>query len=632
MLLLALLCLAALACLCLRFAAERCRSAVFRQKWFLALVETRFARLYESELVVVRGAFALLLTLLIFAPTARAQNATSFVNITGITVKRLGNAVVVRVETDGTVRFGGDFRDWIDVDNGFRPKPTTSIRLRIVQARAKVPAYVPIDAYPVDGAAISLGRTAFLNPFFADGAYGQPQPVVDVQLLFATPIIIRNFSPQPGRSTGYRSYLGPKEASVELSSNRRAIVITVVPDRADLLATQHLNRLPLAERKMRLSVLPLDGSAFRVEALHMPLRDLLSGVATVTGEQFAARPEVADVPVSLCLPRTSPAAFARALATATNLGTRDEDGATIFGRGDEFFASRSLPLRNLTPDQARLLFPDFLLPFLRADREHNALVAVQTPAMLDKMEAQLRVLDTERAQFEVSAQFWELTRTKNTNSALSLVRSLGGDTETLDASTGILVGTFAPGRTAQLQTTLQLLSVRGRARLAATSKVVALSGAPATLFSGQTRYVQVLRNNYNGTSAIALALQVGASLDVTARGSNELSDPIRLDVAPKLSTVDSIEAKTGLPTIGIRELSGTLLLRGKESGVFAGLESDTDFFTRSKTLRLIPAQRGNREVRSLLVVVTAQRLTWTEPSKDAASGKRRWVAINPQMP
>ena len=87
-----------------------------------------------------------------------------------------------------------------------------------------------------------------------------------------------------------------------------------------------------------------------------------------------------------------------------------------------------------------------MLPFLRVDKEHNALLAVQTPAMLDKMEGQLRFLDTTRAQFEVSAQFWELTRTKNTNSALSLVRSLGGDTETLDASTGILVGTFAPRR------------------------------------------------------------------------------------------------------------------------------------------------------------------------------------------
>jgi len=273
-----------------------------------------------------------------------------------------------------------------------------------------------------------------------------------------------------------------------------------------------------------------------------------------------------------------------------------------------------------------------LLPFLRADREHNALVAVQTPAMLDKMEGQLRVLDTERAQFEVSAQFWELTRTKNTNSALSLVRSIGGDSETLDASTGVLVGKIAPGLTAQLQTTLQLLSVQGRARLAATSRLVALSGAPATLFSGQTRYIQVLQNNYNGTSAIALALQIGAGLDVTARGSNELSDPIRLDVAPKLSTVDSIEAKTGLPTLGIRELSGTLLLRSQEAGVFAGLESDTDFLSRSKTLRLIPARSDSREVRSLLVLVTARRLTWTEPSGDGSSGKRRWIAINPQMP
>ena len=76
-----------------------------------------------------RLAIALPLFTIGFGSIASAQNATSFVNITGISVKRLGNAVVLRVETDGTVRFGGDFRDWIDVDNGFRPKPTTSIRL-----------------------------------------------------------------------------------------------------------------------------------------------------------------------------------------------------------------------------------------------------------------------------------------------------------------------------------------------------------------------------------------------------------------------------------------------------------------------------------------------------------------------
>lgn len=557
-----------------------------------------------------------------------AQLATSFSTITAIKVKRLPNAVVIRIETDGTVRFGGDFRDWVDVDDGFDLRPTQSVRLRLVQARSKLPAYVPIDAYPVDGAAISLGRTEFVNPFFTSGGESQKQPLVDVELRFAAPVIIRTFTVEPYRSASFGRILGPREASIELSNDRRAIVITVIPDRSDLLATQRLNRSPLATRKHKLSVVALDAGAFRVESLHTPLRELLGTVAQATGTRFVARPEVADADVSLFLPRASPAEFLKTLTSAANLGVREENGALVLGRGDEFFAARSLPLFNLSPDAARLLFPDFLLPFLRSDRSNNALLAVQTPQVLDKIEGQLRRLDTPRSQFEVSAQFWELSSTKDDTSALQLVRSLGGDRQTFNAGTGETVVRVAPGQTEQLQATLRLLTTRGRARLVGNPRVSVLSGAKGTLFSGQTRYVQVLQNRGYGQSAIAIPLAVGAQLEVSPRGSNIHNDPIRLDIAPRLSTVDDIERGTGLPTLGIRQLSGTLMVGENDSIVLAGLESDLDFQTRDRALRLIPTKRGNREVRSLLVLVSARRLTWSEPIVGTRT-KRRWIAVNP---
>ncbi len=579
----------------------------------------------------VRGIWLLLFASIVMQHPASAQLATSFSNITGISVKRLPNAVVVRIQTDGTVRFGGDFRDFVDVDNGFNPRPTQSVRLRLVQTRSKLPAYVALDAYPIDGAAISLGRSEFSNPYFADGGWEQPQPLVDVELRFAAPVIIRKFTVQPNRSTWFGDYLGPREASIELSNDRRAIVVTIIPDRADLQASQHLDRSPLAGRKHRLSVVGLDAGAFRVEALHSPLRQVLGGIAEATGTRFVAREEVADLSVSLFLSRTTPAQFLEALARSANIGAREEDGATVLGQGDEFFAARSLPLFNLSPDAARLLFPDFLLPFLQPDRGNNALIATQTPLVLDKIAAQLRRLDTPRAQFEVSAQFWESTTTRDNNFGLTLLRSLGGDRQSLDTATGDTFVRIEGGQTAQLGAQLQLLQSQGRARLMGNPRVSVLSGARGTLFSGQIRYVQVVQNSGNGQSAKALPVSIGTQLQVSPRGSNVLNDPIRLDIAPRLSTVDDIEVGTGLPTIGLRELSGTLVVGEGDSVAFAGLESDIDFATRSRTLGFVPAGRGNREARSLLVIVSARRLAGSETAvAEIGRPKRRWIAVNPQ--
>ncbi len=573
---------------------------------------------------------AFLLLIAAFPQIAYAQGATSFVNVTGVSVKRLPNAVVVRIETDGTVRFGGDLRDWIDFDHGFDLRATQSVRLRIAQARSKLPAYVPIDAYPLDGAVVSLGRSEFVNPFLADGNFGGSEPLVDVELRFAAPVIVRRFTVQPYRSIDFGGNLGPREASIELADNRRAIVVTIIPDRADLLGTQRLNRSPLAERKHKLSVVPLDAGTFRVEALHAPLREVLGEFAGVTGARFVARDELANFPVSLFLPRATTAEFLQTIQRVTNAGTREEEGALVLGRGDEFYATRSLPLFNLSPDAARLLFPDFLLPFLQPDRQNNALLAVQTPQMLDKIEAQLRQIDTPRAQFEVSAQFWELAATRDDDSALRLLRSLGGDRQSLNIETGETIVNISGGQTEQLSANLRLLSNRGRARLMGNPRVSVLSGARGTLFSGQTRFVQVLQNSGGGQRSIAVPLAIGAQLIVSPRGSNQQNDPIRLELAPRLSTVDDIEAGTGLPTLGLREVSGTLVVGEGDSVVLAGLDSDLDFSTRRRALGLLRSRRGNREVRALLVVVSARRTAWREARVGAdGSIKHRWIALNP---
>ncbi len=539
---------------------------------------------------------------------ARAQLATSYLTVTGIKVKRLTNAVQVRIETDGSPRYGTDLKDFV-YDEYFGPKPTQTLRVRVVGAISRLPTYVPIDAYPIDGAIISPGRTEFERPYFTNGAYNQPEPRVDIEFRFATLVKAQQFSANAG-DDGIRfgQYADPLEFQLVPSSSGRAIVLTIFPDRSDLNGVARLNRSPPGERTSQLDVSKNADGTLRIAALHTPLRELLEQASAQSGVPFLARQDVAALDVSLFLPGASLAELLDTLQTGYNVGGLIENGSLVLGRGDEFQEARSLPLNNLAPDAARLLFPDFLLASLRPDRQGNALVATGSPAILNRITADLKRIDAPRAQFEITAQVWELNAQRDVNAALNLTRSIGRDSQTLDFGTGVASIRVESGQTDQLLANLQLLSSRGRGRLRAAPRVTVLAGENGSIFLGQTRYVLVLQQRGREQVSQALPLQIGTKLDVSARGSLNPADPISLSVSPSISTVDALEAGTSLPTLGIRQISSTLLVNSDQSVVIAGLETASQSDTRGRALGIFPSRRFNREQQQLLVVVKARRV------------------------
>ncbi|MBW3636323.1 MAG: hypothetical protein KY445_07645 [Armatimonadetes bacterium] len=544
------------------------------------------------------------------APPAQAQLTRSFVNVTGIRVRKLPNAVQIRIETDGSALFGTDLRDFISFEDGFDPKPIRSLRLRITSARSRLPAFVPLNAYPLDGAVVTLGREELVTPYFSSRANEESETRVQVELRFAAPITVRRFEADPSRRISFGEILGPNEAQIEPSPDRRAILITIITDRVDATAPARLDRSPRAQRTSRFILGKRKNGRFRLEALHTPLREVLDEVARMSGVEYLAREEIATLPVSLVLPDATPAQLLEALQIGYGLGQREENGAVVVGRDDEFFATRSFPLQNLSPDAARLLFPDFLLPFLQADRENNALLAVATPAVIEKIGADLARLDLPRAQFEIRAQAWEVASTREFNQTFALTRSAGLDSQTLDVGAGIGSIVVENGQTDRLSATLSALSARGRAKLVASPFVTALSGQRGTLFLGQTRYIRILQNRFGGQTSRALPLQIGTTLSVTPRGDDQ-SGEILLDIAPRVSSVDSIEADTGLPTLGIREASASVRVRGGESLILAGLDFDFDARNDGRALALFPSRREAREQRALLILVSARRISST---------------------
>jgi hypothetical protein len=567
------------------------------------------------------------------AVPARAQLATSFYTITGVETRRLPNAVQVIVRTDGAVLFGGDLSEWVEMgENIFEGKQTRQFRLRLVGARARIPAFNAIGAYPLDSLQVTLGRDALTTPYFPFEAEGQPEPRVDLLLRFFVPIKVHRFQVQRyngfTRQIVFGASLDPLDVEVRLGDDRRSIVITAITDRVDAAGGDRTRRIAREDQKSRLAAGRRRNGDLSISALHIPLPELLDTLSNLSGVPIVARPSLSDerVTISLDAPlETILQTLERGLGLSLRRRSEDEGGGWEAGR-DDVAETRRIPLRNISPERARLLLPDFLLSSLRVDSENNALVASASPAVLDKIARDLEVLDRRRPRVRVQAEVFEVSARESDVLAFNLAFGQRGLAPTRDAPNpnyippaveidgrGVAVFRLENGGEGGLSSwrvQLEALAQRGRVRLRAKPFVTVLSGELGTLFLGQSRFIPVLRSRGGQQDVQALRVPVGYSLNARPRVVVDESRPeaaheISLSISPRASTVDDIERGTGLPTLGIREVSTSVRLQQGDALLIAGMDVDSNFSTRN---RRTPARRGDDEKTRLLVVVTAQVL------------------------
>jgi len=565
--------------------------------------------------MTMRLAVAVLLVLLLTNRPAAAQLANGFYNVTGIEQRVLPNAVQITIRADGAVRFGVD-RAELPGDYSSSNVPVTAFRLRLYNARARLPAFTDLGAYPVDSAVVTLGTDNFKDSTSDDNV----QPRVDVQLRFFVPVVVRAF----GNDRYRRPLFGPREVNIAPGSDGSSVVITVTSDRVDARHAAGIRRSPPESQTHRLSLRPAPSRTgeprMRISALHTPLGALLQAAAAVQDLPMVVQDDAADADVSLVLPDATLSDLLDALRVGYGLVASprapDEGGGLSFGRGDTAGTITSLPLHSLAPDQARLLLPDFLLPSVRVDAANNALVVSGTPEVTDKMARDLALLDLPRPQVRVEVTAWEFASSEDARYALRVTRTLGRESESLDTDAGQLSVLSQAGQTRQFQAAVSALAAVSRARLIARPSLLVASGAQGTLFLGQTRYVTVLQQQggYGPQAPSALPIQIGYSLSVRALVGS--SDDITLDLDPRVSTVDAIENGTGLPTVGIREVKSVVHLHAGDTVVLGGLDSEgqdrTDQgpapFARIPLLRdLFRSHQKSRARTSLILLVTARR-------------------------
>jgi hypothetical protein len=545
-----------------------------------------------------------------------AQLATSFYNVTGIETQVLPNAVRVTIRTDGTLRFGGDLSEWINFEP-FALKPTTSFRVRLVGARAKLPAFVNIGTYPVEAAVITPGRVDMVNPYFGDNVSSQTEPRVDVELRFFVPVRVQRFALDDNEQITFSRVLNALETSVELGQDRSSIIITVVPDRTDFNAIERLRRSPQEAHNHRLAITPVGNPAstqFRVDVLHTPLPQLLDAAAQAMNLRFIDETRSDGADVSLFLPSATPEEFLRALGTYDLVISPGPDARTFsIGRGTSLPQQR-ITLRNLAPERARLLLPDFLLPVLRTDQENSSLLISASPAVVQRVRSDLARLDLPRPQVRVEATAWEFASPEEMRSAILTAYTGSRDFGAFDTATGAFSVQIGPNEARAFRLRIEALVARGQVRLAAKPSVVVASGETGTLFLGQTRFVQVLQQSGGVTEPRALRLQIGYTLTVTPRAG--AAEDITLNLSPRISTVDEVEVGSGLPTLGIREASSVVRVRPDDAVIVGGLDADLAFEARGRSLpsripllgRLFRSRRSSRSQTATLLLVTARKV------------------------
>jgi type II secretory pathway component GspD/PulD (secretin) len=424
----------------------------------------------------------------------------------------------------------------------------------------------------------------------------------------------------------------PRQASIKVTPDQRAVIITVVTDRVETARfAERMHRSPPERQKHRLSVTGSGTGAdpLRVEALHAPLGDVVGAVSRAASIPVAARADAADVDVSLVLPAATSGQALQALSEGLGLTlTRrpsEEGGGFAIGRGGMPLLNERIPLKNISPENARLLFPDFLLPYLHADTEHNALVASGTPALLARLRQDLATLDVPRPQVRVEARVFEVSQPEDTTYVLQGAFASGKEAFNTDA--GTVSVTLQPGQQQSYSARLQALIARGRARLAARPVVVVASGEKGTLFLGQTRLLPVLQNTFSGQTSTLLSIPIGTTLTVTPTASHATDGEILLNLSPRFTTVDAIEKGTGLPTVGIREVNCVVRVRPGDEILVAGLQSESDErldngfapFARIPLLGWLFASHRTAKTRVTLVVSVTARLVGSETASSAVA-------------
>jgi len=514
---------------------------------------------------------AAILVLLACAPAA-AQRGETYCNVTQITARQLSNGVQITIQADGEMEWWIDWHEIIAEGAGYWQEfewgrdiqfteKFTRLPIFIHNARSKLGAgFVPIGKYPVSHAQISI-------PEWAHEGIGMEVDLVN--------------------------YLGIIAGEGEDRHWRYNLWTNSSEDRSTIIVSWHSDRFPPppapatpTDLPTELWVVPHDGE-LSVHAVNATLQDVLTRISTATGFPIAA-PEQDDQRVSLRLEDVSPAEAVQLLATGTGFcAMACPEGGWIVAEsraaagGYEAATTRVIPLHHLKASRVLDLVPTFLLGYLRADEEANAIIANAPAWMLNRIEEDLAKLDSAPPEVTVEVVAVECESTDALLRDLQIGRYLSDFSAAVDTLAGNLDLLWLEELPRGWEAVLDASETRGSTRLRSKATIRVANGRTARIFAGQQRFI-IIENVDQGLTAEIEPVEVGTSVDVQPRVGR--GDEVVLNLDVKIRSLRSSGRAGTLPVLAARRADNTLRVRDGETIAIAGLVEESE----TRQLRAIP--------------------------------------------
>ncbi|MBM3498668.1 MAG: hypothetical protein FJX74_08335 [Armatimonadetes bacterium] len=509
----------------------------------------------------------------VWAGAARHGPAQSevYCTLVSTTVDKLSNATRVTLTTDGLVTGDYDAANFVRREgNESVPRRLKIIPFRLTNARTRLGSFVDVGQYPIS-------HVSFSVPKDSREGVGLDVSVVLYRRSFVELVWL-----------GRNAFFGTDEAPyvrIRVSDDRRSVIITARSDRYREPEASEKTAAP-SPKSRRLEVTRAGAGRLNVLAVNAELGAVLSEVASQAGAQIAVRGG-ASYRASMSVKNVSLDGLLRAVGRAYGLSVKSVGGIYYVtdglpGEVDSYWAAptASFQLQHLQAEQALDLLPEFLLPYVHVDQEKNRLVATGPPQLLDKLEADLRVIDRPVAQIKVSGVVVEELTGGGLDLASEVIYATGSTETRLDAEAGQLGFGVVDGRLADVRANLRGLVRRGRIRTRVCPSVVVASGEEAHLFLGQRRHFAFQRSTLEWghwpptvrQEVVLESTEVGSRIWTRPWSSD--GETITLETFIEANTVLTVSDE-GLPRVASRNAYGVRRITSGDTVAFGGLTLDT---------------------------------------------------------
>lgn len=285
---------------------------------------------------------------------------------------------------------------------------------------------------------------------------------------------------------------------------------------------------------------------------------------------------------------------------------------TTFGLLSE---TRFVKFEYTDPSKAVALLSDYYRSYVKADKDLGVVAITAPPNIADRIEHDLKALDTAPAQLRIHVVITQMTHKAVQELGIG---ALGYKTQT--ASGPIQFNMDRVGLTfssANLLAKLNALAQTDDVQVRADPEVLVTQNQPFQLFIGQKVYLAI------GSDAQSNKVQeLDNGLQLNLKVLNVAGDDVQLSVAPSLTNL--LDTNTNLPVQQTTNLSTVVRIKAGTTAVLATMNLAQSLTTKEQTplLGQLPLlgwlfkdQRDNTSTRELVVFVTPTLMT----SDDASS-------------